>query len=218
MKKGILLVFVIGAMLSACTNSGKKAETKDAVKVEQKAGESATMFKTVSADSKLNWRASHLGGVQPRYGTVGLKNATLTVGDNKLVNASIVVDLASLSVDNFEDEDSKNKLTGHLLSPDFFNVASHPNAKFDMSSINYTSGDYNSKVTGNLTILDVTKSISFNANVNVSGTGVNVKSEDFSVDRKDWGLTYNTEGTVGVPKDYLIADDIGFTIDISVGK
>ena len=32
--------------------------------------------------------------------------------------------------------------------------------------------------------------------------------------RTDCGLVYNTEGTEGVPVDYLISNDIGFTIDV----
>ena len=71
---------------------------------------------------------------------------------------------------------------------------------------------------GNLTMLDVTKSITINANVKVSENEVSVKSEDFKINRTDWGLSYNTEGTAGVPVDYLIANDIGFTIDVTITK
>ena len=70
----------------------------------------------------------------------------------------------------------------------------------------------------NLTILDVSKSISFKANLDISDTKISVNSEDFSINRTDWGLTYNTEGTVGIPVDYLNANDIGFSIDVSMSK
>jgi polyisoprenoid-binding protein YceI len=73
-------------------------------------------------------------------------------------------------------------------------------------------------LTGNLTIMDITKSITFKANVSVSDANISVKSEDFAVNRTDWNLTYNTEGTAGVPVDYLIANDVGFTIDVTLNK
>ena len=73
-------------------------------------------------------------------------------------------------------------------------------------------------VTGNLTILDVTKSITFKANISINENEVSVISEDFSIDRTEWGLTYHVEGSEGVPVDYLIANDIGFTINLTVTK
>ncbi|MDA3882878.1 MAG: hypothetical protein PF481_06315, partial [Bacteroidales bacterium] len=58
----------------------------------------------------------------------------------------------------------------------------------------------------------------FLANVFVADSSVSIASEDFSVDRRKWGLNYNTEGTKGVPVDYLIANDVGFTIYVTVTK
>jgi polyisoprenoid-binding protein YceI len=128
------------------------------------------------------------------------------------------MDMNNFTVENFEDQESIDKLAGHLKSDDFFKVATYPVSTFELATITSQEGDYNSMITGNLTILGVTKSIAFNANVMVSDASVSVKSEDFVVNRTDWGLTYNTEGTAGVPADYLISNDIGFTIDITLNK
>ena len=94
----------------------------------------------------------------------------------------------------------------------------HPTAKFELTNVEKTTGDYNSKITGNLTILEVSKSITFNANIAVLDNSVAINSEDFSVNRQDWGLNYHTEGDAGVPADYLIANTVGFTINVSVIK
>ena len=129
------------------------------------------------------------------------------------------MDMASLTVENFpEGAAEKGKLTGHLQSGDFFNIEKYPTSKFVLTKREGTAGEYNSRITGNLTMLDVTKSITFIANVKVSENEVSVKSEDFKINRTDWGLSYNTEGTAGVPVDYLIANDIGFTIDVTITK
>jgi polyisoprenoid-binding protein YceI len=87
-----------------------------------------------------------------------------------------------------------------------------------MTDIESTDGDYNSNVTGNLTIMKSTKSITFSANVEVTDNGVSFISENFIVDRADWNLTYNVEGTEGVPTDYIISNDLGFTIGVMVQK
>lgn len=214
MKQTILMLTVIAAMMSSCADNGKKAETKDAEKVEISKNETTVIYSQVDQASFLDWRASHLGGVQPRYGKVYVKTAEILVNNDQITNASIEIDMTTFTVENFEDEDSKNKLTGHLQSDDFFQISTYPISKFELTNIEASEGDFNAKVTGNLTILDVTKSITFNANIAVSADEVSIKSEDFVVNRTDWGLVYNTEGTEGVPVDYLISNDIGFTIDV----
>ena len=218
MKKAAIALFVIAIAFTSCKNNENKAETKDAQEVEiVKAAETIT-YNTVKEGSMLKWRAAHLGGVQKRFGTTTLKSAKVLLNDNVVTNADFVIDLASLTVDNFDDAESKGKLEGHLKSLDFFNIEKHPTAKFELTHVDKTIGDYNSKITGNLTILEVSKSITFNANIAVLDNSVAINSEDFSVNRQDWGLSYHTEGDAGVPTDYLIANKVGFTINVAVTK
>ncbi len=219
MKKIILSVFIMGTLLTSCSNNEKKAETTEAQEVAASQSESATAVTIIKGGSHITWRATHLGGVSPRYGKVSLKSAEFVVDNGTLTNAMILMDMASLTVESFPEGDEQiEKLRGHLLSDDFFKVSTYSTSKFELTSIEATAGDYNSKVTGNLTMLDQTKSITFSANVTISDNEVSVTSEDFSVDRQDWGLSYHTEGEEGVPTDYLIADDIAFKIDVTLTK
>jgi polyisoprenoid-binding protein YceI len=218
MKKTILTLLVFGSILMACSNKGEKATTKAAEKVETSKGENAVAYNVVLPESNVDWRASHLGGVQPRYGVISLKSAEVSVTNDKVTNANIIMDMTSFTVDNFEDEESKNKLTGHLQSDDFFKVESFPTSTFELTNTVEATGDYNSTITGNLTILEATKSITFKANITISESNISIKSEDFVVDRTDWGLVYHVEGSEGVPVDYLISNDVGFTINTSLGK
>lgn len=219
MKKAIVSIFVISAMLSSCSNNGEKAETKEAQDVEVIETNETITLNNVSEASYLDWRASHLGGISPRYGKIYVKDAEVLVNNGELTNAKLDIDMSSLTVDNFEEgSEDIEKLKGHLLSPDFFNVETNPTSTFELTKIESSTGDFNSVVTGNLTILDSTKSITFNANVNVSNDEVSVESEDFAIDRTDWNLTYNVEGTEGVPADYIISNDVGFTIHFKVTK
>ncbi len=214
-----LSVVIFGAMLSSCSSTGNQAETKAAETVKVIDASNATTLKSVTEGSFVNWRAAHLGGVEPRFGKIFIKDADFKVSNGTVVNASIVMDIASLTVENFPaGAEEIGKLKGHLLSPDLFNIEKFPTAKFELTNLEKTTGTYNSKVTGNLTILGVSKSITFNANVVAADDKVAIKSEDFSIDRTDWGLTYNVEGTAGVPVDYIIANDVGFTINATVGK
>jgi len=69
-----------------------------------------------------------------------------------------------------------------------------------------------------IVFLDSTKSITFKSNINITDDKVVVKSERFSVDRRDWGLTYHKEGSVNIPKNYIISNMIEFEVDITVGR
>lgn len=217
--KNNIFIFILGLLVMvSCTNNGTEAETGDAEEVEVNKSESTIAYTTIAEGSNLEWRASHLAGTQPRNGKVLLDSIEVLVSEGKVTNVSVLVDMSTLAAENFEDAAQNKKLTDHLKSADFFEVEKYPTSKFEVTSVESIEGDYNSKVTGNLTILDATKSITFSANINVSDSEVSIKSEDFSVDRTLWGLEYNVEGTEGVPVDYLIANEVGFTINVTVKK
>ncbi len=219
MRKTVLTGLVVVAILGSCANNGEKAEIQEAKKVSVNEVKTSVLFNNITDGSQVDWRASHLGGVQKRFGKIYLKNAKFVVNNNELSNATVEMDMHSFTVENFpEDGEQTAKLTGHLKSDDFFKVEAYPTAKFELVDVQNATGDYSSKVTGNLTILDVTKSIAFNANITVADNEVSLKSEDFSIDRTQWGLIYNTEGTAGVPADYLISNDLGFTIDVTLSN
>ena len=219
MKKTTLVALLFGALLASCSDSGKKVEANDAETVETVATETTVEYTIIKEGSYFDWRASHLGGVEPRFGKMYAKNAKILVNNGVVSNASIDVDMSTLTVENFEnDAETTAKLAGHLLSPDLFNVEAYPTSKFEMTGIEAGTGEFNSIITGNLTILEATKSITFNANVSVSENEVSVVSEDFAINRQDWDIVYHTEGDKDVPAEYIIANDIGFTINVTITK
>jgi len=218
MKKVIISLFVLAVTFTACKDNGKKVDTKDAQEVEIVKEAGTVTYSTIKEGSELKWRASHLGGTGARFGKTKLKLGKVLLNDNKVTNAKFIIDLSSLTVDNFDDAEQKGQLEGHLKSADFFNIEKFPTAKFELTKVEEKTGDHNSIITGNLTILETTKSIAFNANIIVTDNSVAISSEDFSVNRQDWGLSYHTEGDAGVPKDYLIANTVGFTFDVTVNK
>ncbi len=218
MKKVILSALALGLIFTACTDNGKEVEANDAVAIENNETAETVKLSNIAEGTQIEWFASHLGGAAPRFGKIMLQSAEVAVNGDNIENATVVVDMNSLSVLNFEDDQEQtDKLTGHLLSADFFNTEVNPTAKFELAGIEAASeGDFNSVVTGNLTILDSTKSISFNANVNVEENEVIISSEKFAIDRTMWGMNYNVEGSEGVPTDYLIANEVGFIINVKV--
>jgi polyisoprenoid-binding protein YceI len=120
-------------------------------------------------------------------------------------SATVEIDLASLSADD-------PKLTNHLKSPDFFDVAKYPKATFKTTSIK-PGGEAGAThtVTGNLELHGVTKQISFPAKIKSTADGVQVEAE-FAINRKDFGITYP-----GMAND-LIKDDVLLKLKLNAKK
>jgi polyisoprenoid-binding protein YceI len=220
MKKIFLSLAVMSIVMSSCTDNGRKVEANEAQAIEVVKSEATIELTSLGNGSRVDWRASHLGGAGKRFGKISLQSAKVLINNGEMTNATFIMDMATFTVDNFgDDKKSQAELTGHLQSKDFFEIEKFPTSTFEFASLVAVKGnEYNSLITGNLTIKGETKSISFNANVSISEDMVSIQSEDFAVDRTEWGLLYNVEGSEGVPADYLIANDIGFTIDVNVSK
>lgn len=140
---------------------------------------------------------SHEGGFNAFTGTFTVMGDDVTTG-----KVDVTIDTTSLWSDN-------DQLTGHLKSPDFFDVETFPTSSFDSSSIvaNETE-DGTHTVTGNLTLHGVTKQISFPATIAMSDDGFSAQAE-FSVMRFDFGIEYPGRA------DDLIRDEVVITFDLN---
>ena len=207
MKK-IALLLVAGVFFAACTPKnpdGEKAETTDSAEVA--AAEGTEIALNISA-SKVIWTGSKVSG--SHTGDVALKSGSLTVKDGKITGGNFVADLNTINDTDMQGE-FKGKLEGHLKSPDFFDVAQFPEAKFEITSVAEGTEAGQVTISGNLTMRGVTKNITFPATV-TEATETSVKAAaDFNVLREDWGLVYT-----GMADD-LISKEFNLKIELVAG-
>ena len=137
--------------------------------------------------SKVTGR--HNGGFSKFAGEFRAADGRLADTGNK-----VVIDTSSLFADN-------DRLTGHLKSPDFFNVAQFPTATFVSTAIQPKGTNW--VVTGNLTLHGVTKQISFPAQVQMTDEGVNVNTQ-FVLNRFDFGLIYPGKANDLIRKEVVL--------------
>lgn len=212
-----ILSFALLVLATSCSTGEKQTEPAETKIVGELIPVIAVAYNTVETGSLLEWGATHFGGVGPRSGKIYCKEARVLVEDGVVANASVLIDMSTLTVENMTEEETTD-LSGHLMSADFFNVPEHPTSSFELTSLNAITGDYNSEISGSLTIMGISNNVTFNANVDVTENNVSVKSETFEIDRSDWNMVYNAEGSEGVPLDYIISDDIELAISFSVAK
>jgi len=217
-KQFIFIILAATLTLSACTNSSQNASTTTAQETSAATGQEYTVDTTASV---VTWQATHKGGFAPRYGTLRLSQGSFSVDNGTITGGNFIVDLNSLLVDtaSVTEKDKKaSDLQAHLKSPEFFDAAKYPTAKFvitnvvpyDSTKVKSLTNDATHLVSGNLTIKDSTLNVTFPAKILVSDVSVNIEAK-FSVDRTSWGLRYGAEGD---PADWMVSKDfdLGFNV------
>lgn len=125
---------------------------------------------------------------------------------------SFSADINSISTNN-EQRD------GHLKSADFFDAETHPTMQFKATSFEKVD-DENYKMSGDLTIKDVTKNVTLNVEfggINKDPWG-NTKAGftlNGKINRKDFGLNWNASLETG---GVLVSDDVRLMAEIQLVK
>jgi polyisoprenoid-binding protein YceI len=205
MKK-IFLVTVFAAFLMACDNQTATTETGEAQEVETTTGATSD-FAASTTESSIAWEGTKPNG-DSHTGTVALKSGKLAMDNGAIAGGNFVIDLTQMTVtDEGMDDESKAKLIGHLTTGDFFEVEKYPTAAFEVTGATADS------LTGNLTIKDVTKSITVPYFAQVDG-GKAMVNASFTIDRTLWGVTYNSGNFFQNLGDYLIDDAVKFDVKL----
>lgn len=126
--------------------------------------------------------------------------------------ATVVLKAASINT-NSADRD------GHLRSADFFDVETYPELRFTSTSVERVDAE-TFRVTGDFTIKDVTRplTIDFTYTGSAQDPFGNLRAGfegETSVNRKDWGLTWNAALETG---GVLVSEKITLVFDISAIK
>lgn len=133
-------------------------------------------------------------------------------GTIDLLNSDPGQSVVSISIDTTSVVTDEDQLTGHLKTPDFFDVAKFPKATFVSTKIEPdTANGATHSVTGNFDLHGVKKSISFPATIQITPTSVSVNAE-FAINRQDFKLTYPGKA------DDLIKDGVVIKLTLNVPR
>jgi len=124
-------------------------------------------------------------------------------------NISFKFDVASINTRN-EDRDN------HLKSADFFDADQFPAITFESTSITKSGDSFD--ITGNLTIKDITKEVTFETEFNGKGTnpwGVAVYGfeAETKINREEFGLTWNAALETG---GVLVGKDVKIKVELEL--
>lgn len=212
MKNVIILGAAVALFTTACNNGTTSEEAKTADKQEAAVATGATYSIDTTA-SKVEWTGTKPVGAH--NGTFKIANGEFSVEGGNLTAGEFTIDINSMNNLDMKAGDGKEKLEGHLKSPDFFDTAKFPTAKFVITSVSpLTDSAGTHSISGNLTLKDSTKNVTFPAKITVSDARVTATA-DFSIDRTQWGLFYGNDKSLG---DKFIRPEVGVKLDITAAK
>lgn len=198
-----LLILVVACNPAADVNKAVTGEAQKAASPPSTAG--GQKYAITPQNSKIEWIGSKVTG--SHNGSFEKFNGEIHYANNDIAQShvQITIDSSSIKADD-------PKLTEHLKTPDFFDVAKYPDAKFESVTIK-PGGEKGAThtVTGNLTMHGVTKAITFPATISVTPETATVDAT-FAINRKDFGINYAGAA------DNLIRDDVVMKLQIRANK
>jgi polyisoprenoid-binding protein YceI len=175
-----------------------------------------TAIDDISGDYTLDVSHSRLGFVARHAmvtkvrGQLGAFTGTAHIDETNPADSKV-----DLSIDVTSIETGSPDRDGHLKSGDFFDVETYPTITFASTDVKRDGSDWT--VTGDLTIKDVTKSVTipFEQTGSARDPFGNVRvgfEGETTINRKDWGLTWNAALETG---GVLVSEKIKLEFDIS---
>ena len=147
----------------------------------------AGTYTVESTHAYINFSYTHLGFSRPVVGFNDF-DVTLELNAEDITASALKVEIDAASIDSRVEV-----FNGHLTSEDWFNVAAFPDITFVATAIEAT-GDNTMSVTGDLTIMGITKPVTLDATVNKAGPHPFNKKPTIGVSatgkllRSDWNL------------------------------
>lgn len=223
--KFISLAFIV-AIAAACSSGGAKTEASEAQKVKNSSFDA--IYYADNTNSAIEWEGYKPTGTH--HGTIDISNGKLEAKDGVLVGGEFTIDMNSIVVEDLTDPDKNKKLLGHLKSSDFFETETFPTATFVVTGAKAIDGSQIDKtkekgdlvpthaITGNLTMKGITKSITFNARVEIDENKVVAQTNQFFIDRAQWNVQYGSRSFFNDLKDNFINDEMGISITLIANK
>ncbi|MDY0102282.1 MAG: YceI family protein [Lentimicrobium sp.] len=209
------LAIMAGLIASCGGPQGEKAVTSDAQEVSVKSGD--VTLKLDQSSSNIEWVGAKPTG--EHNGTIDFQGGELMLTEGSIVGGNFTIDMNSIKNLDLTSEEDNAKLVGHLKSPDFFDVEKYPTAVFQITSVEPLTGnaEANHSITGNLTMKDVTRSITFPAMVTIDDASVTATSPVFVIDRTQWKVEYGSKTLFKNLQDKFINDEISLMINLKAG-
>ena len=201
----LLLVSAASFFLYACGGASESAQTETEETATETTAIETTKYSIDPTNTKVTWKGTMLG-MYEHFGTIDLISGSLEMADGKVVGGNFVIDMTTMKPtdENYGEDNTPDKLVGHLSSSEFFDVANSPTSTLVITD---SDGQY---ITGDLTVRNETSPVEI--------TEFNVQEKDGEVfgkagmifDRTKYGVSW-----VHPIKENVLSDDIQVSVQFN---
>lgn len=209
MKKLSSLIIIILFIVNACVQKKDNSSVLQNQELSQlKKGDYAVEV----SSSKLIWTGKEVSTKQ-HNGTLNIKKGQIIISDKGLIRGDIEIDMSTINTTDLQGR-GKDRLDGHLKSPDFFDVKQHPVAflKFQGNEKHFSNGKF--KFDGELTIKNISHPISFYSSIENPNGKLTAKAEVI-FDRSLYNVRFGSGKFFDNLGDRLIYDEISIDVLIN---
>lgn len=163
--------------------------------------------------SEIRWKAYKTlkSESMSHYGTIGLRSGAVSFDNaGNLTAGKFFINMSDIDAEDMNGRPkAKLYLENHLRNEDFFDVKKYPTSTFAVTKVK-KNGNSRYIITGKLTIKGITQNISFPVTITRKGDTYTLVSDQFTFNRKKFGLNYN------VFEDMLISNDVEVNVRLVV--
>lgn len=161
-----------------------------------------TKFIIQPESSTVNWTGKKILGLHT--GTINIHSGYLSFENEDLTGGEIMIDMTSIIITDIKDPLIYKDFFDHLNNDDFFSVDRFKTAKLSITQAEKTDGKY--KISGDLTIKDITNPVSFTASVEIFTDFLHALGE-IVIDRTLYNMKYGSGKFLSNLGDKLIHDE-----------
>lgn len=214
MRQGLFII-IISCGLGACQNQKSPAELEQTTgSVDQK---NLDTFIVDPGQSLIYWAGSSPSA--QHNGLLKIAGGEIYFSKGQLVSGEVTADMKSIRNLNLEKESERLDLEDHLKDPDFFSVDTFPESEIKLVAVEMdsdSSGNY--LVKANLTIKGISKPVIFRCVVDLSDNSALLGVHEFSIDRTDFGIMYQSKKILPNLIDGFIHDEIKLSVKLFARK
>ncbi len=212
MKTPTLIAAGAALLMVACGPSEAEIAAAKAKAIEDSLATVAATERAVAINtgaSTVKWTGTMLG-IKNHYGNVALSSAALTIKGPSVTAGSFVADLKAITPldEGYAPDDApqgtRAGLIGHLQSGDFFDVANHPTASFEITRVEGNTAY------GNLTVRGITHEEKVTDITVTDNAGAITATGKLTFDRQKYGVAWSS-GT----QDAVLSDNIELDIELT---
>lgn len=161
-----------------------------------------------TSHTSIDFKVRHMGIASVRGSLKVLSGSVETDEAGRPSKIEAVIDAASIAT-------GEPQRDGHLRSADFLHAEQYPEIRFVSTQIEPLGGN-RYRIQGNLTIRDITKPVTLEAEVSAPikdpwGMQRVAASASGQINRKDWNLTWNQVLELGA---LLVGEEVKFNLEV----